>query len=336
MLNLFESELDSESCYLLRITQSDQLIKRFFRVLILLPSFLCLDAAFVALGWSRFLAFDSVGVSEPVPIAPTEWGLTIRETALFLSVWVIYLFDRLYDTRRHSWSGANLADSSPFSTSSDSGFPLRHQFAIRHSKWLLMLFLVGVLLLGLLSPQLEGSDWLLGLWVGVGVFGYFILFRFAKQLRGTQGLVSHFPAKETALAVFFTFGVLGAAERFEGSPHPWIETFLIGAAFALLVLSDCLLIAYAERKFDRDHDTASYFSRRKSPGMRIVFSLLAIVLLISVSLATLFGESTTGLILAGSATGLILVHLSSLPSRYRQPVFDAILLLPWIPLLFFS
>ena len=336
MLNLFESGLDSESCYFLRITQSDRLIKRFFRVLILLPSFLCLDAAFVALGWSRFLAFDSVGMSKPVPIAPPEWGLTIRETALFLSVWVIYLFDRLYDTRRHLAAGANLANSSPFSTCSGSGFPLRHQFAIRHSKWLLMLFLVGVLLLGLLSPRLESSDWRLGLWVGVGVFGYFILFRFAKQLPGIQGLVSHFPAKETALAVFFTFGVLGAAERLGGSPHRWIETSVAGAAFAILVLSDCLLIAYAEREFDRDHDIASYFSQRKAPGMRIAFSLLAVVLLISITLATLFGESTIGLVLAGSATGLMLVHLSSLPTRYRQPVFDAILLLPWIPLLFFA
>ena len=106
------------------------------------------------MGWSQFLADERTGATLSIPDAISIRELTIRDLALFLCVWVIYLFGRLYDRRK---------------VPSSDIVPLRHQFAKDHLKLLTTLLGIGILSLVLLVPRLETSDWFLGLWVSAGV-----------------------------------------------------------------------------------------------------------------------------------------------------------------------
>lgn len=298
-------------------------------------SCLCLDAPLVAVSWSLLLGIRLGGPLSPLP-----------HLGLGLAVWAVYLFDRIYDTRP--------SVSPPRSTE-------RHRFARRHRRWmaaLLVLAVAGGLALApfLLSLLLiEGAAL-----VGLGVLVYYACFRFVPDRvfprRGTPGLAGRqrsgagdekakeekpegmrsavrtprLPWKEAAVATCFTAGVALAA----GLSPAEGEALFVAAAFWLLALANCLLVARAEAEEDRRGDRAAFFADGKMAEGKWMAALPVLLPPVFVLLAALFGawrgiDRVLAGTLAGAATGLLLC-LAIPASRVRavSPFADAVLFLP--------
>lgn len=265
--------------------------------LLLLPSCLCLDAPFVALGWARTFA----GTDARAP----------ELASLFFAVWAIYLADRLYDRRRPPRVDDTLA-------------PRRHQWARRHPRLLASLALVaqGGLAVSLVSGlQPATIRW------GLGLAGLTLLYQLG--FRGPSLVpqpAGRWPAKELGIATIFAAGVATAATAGDLLA---IRLLPLGS-FACLVTGNCLLIARTERHWDELVDPAAFYSR--GPWSR---PLPEGFLLASLALALLDGlhlpnPADLALVLCAGATW-ILGHWHGRGARlWTQASADALLLLPWV------
>jgi hypothetical protein len=258
-----------------------------------LPSSLCLDAPFVALGWALLLS--------PVPAAGRNGALA----ALFLTVWTVYLADRLFDSLRHGKAAT---------------VPSRHEWARSHRGWLLVLLLTATVGAALTIPAVPSRTlrpgWILAAATGI----YFLVFRGSRIHRRLAGV---FPAKELVIGTVFAFGVLLAAR---GSAGLDSAPALLGA-MTLLFTGNCLLIARTEAVSDRTRDEAAYFSGTGSchhlpEGFLAASAGLALVLDPSIhEIGTLAVAISAGATLAVSR-----IRRGEVP----QALADALLLSPWI------
>lgn len=282
------------------------LIKIHLARLLLFPSLLCLDAPFIALGWAICLSED-LGGADRDGFSPWVGG------ALFLSVWLIYLFDRLLDVSR---SGA-LIPLTP-----------RHEWARRHRGLLaglfgaaLICFLAGVL------PRLEEKIIIGGLAIGFVTGLYYAAFRFSRCYAVSGKAV---PFKESTIALCFAGGILLVA-----SPTGFSSglIFLV-AGYLALFTANCLLIARAERGIDRVADPAAYFSEERDPAPRANLPGRGAILAVACGAATLRLEgewvrSSLSLIVCGLLTWM-LARRGEDDDRLTQPLADGIQWFPWI------
>lgn len=204
------------------------------RPLWLLPSFLCLDAPFAALGWTLCLARDGRVAGARGP----------ESAALFAAVWLVYLGDRIFDARRHR--------SLP-----PKGLAPRHEWARRHPLMLASLAGVAALVGAAALPWLETRTLLAGGALALATGIYFGVFRLSRLHRR---MPRRLPTKELGIAFVFTAGVALAA----GVGRPFPAATL--ASLGLLVLGNCLLIARVERGWDRLGDEAAYFAGIGGPN----------------------------------------------------------------------
>ncbi|HTW66758.1 MAG TPA: hypothetical protein VME17_19195 [Bryobacteraceae bacterium] len=168
------------------------------------PNLLSLDAPLVAVLWQGFLGY--------------RFGIPLRlagRLVLFLTVWAIYLVDRLLDARK---------PPAPLE-------PARHRFNRRHAKWIWALSaLVAVsdamIAILWLSPAILRE----GLIPLAGVLAYLAIFH-------ASGKSIHIP-KEIAGAVLFTGGTFVVA----WSTLPCRRLAWAAAAFFLLCLANMVAI----------------------------------------------------------------------------------------------
>ncbi len=281
------------------------LIKTRLARLLLFPSLLCLDVPFVALGWAFCLSFD-LGGGDHDAFSP------IVAAALFLSVWIIYLFDRIYDvtrsvaavprTRRHEWAGEHRS-------------LLGGLFVAA-----LLSFLIAVL------PRLEVKTIVTGLALGLITGLYYLAFRFSRIYLRLRGAL---PFKEITIALCFAGGILlvAAPTSFSAALIPLV------AGYLSLFTANCLLISRAERGIDRVVDPAAYFSP-STRGSRLPEwgALLATACgLVTLVLEAGWARSSASLILCGLLTYLLTRRRWD-EDRLTQPLADGIQLLPWLVL----
>jgi len=284
--------------------------------LLLLPSYLCLDAPLVALGWALALDADS-------PAGESGWA---RPAALFCCVWMVYLADRLHD-----------ASGPP----PDADTPPRHRFAARHRGLLLAILLaVGTGAALFVLPALERREFLAGFAVAGGTAFYFLAFRIVRRVipdRGAPDPVasdenpgSLVPWKESTIALCFAAGVFVAAGVVPGTPSTIVEAI----ALFLLFLANCLFISAAEAEHDATRDRTAFFAGDRSGGLLTLPALILAVVLAGVLIWPFAGVDRVSVSLAVSGLAL----LGGLPLARRrphsaQPFADAVLLAPWAILL---
>ncbi len=277
---------------------------------LLFPSLLCLDAPFVALGWAFCLLADlgGGGRADYGPVA----------AALFLSLWLIYLFDRLYDVTRSGVSGS---------------LSRRHEWARRHRVLLGGLFVAALCsFLFLVLPRLDARTILMGLALGFFTGLYYFAFRFSRLYLRLRGAV---PFKESMIALCFAGGILLVA-----GPAVFRIGFLpLVAGYLSLFTANCLLISRDEREIDRLADPAAYFSKDPSvpsgkpasglPGWGALFASVCGGLTLIFEAGWI--RSSSGLILCGFFT-FLLTRRSGNEDGIAQPLADGIQLLPWLVL----
>jgi hypothetical protein len=265
------------------------------RHLLLLPSFLCLDAPFVALGWALLLSPSPAGAHSAV------------FAALFLAVWIVYLCDRIFDSLRPD------KDTS-------SAPPARLAWARKHRRLLAALALgagtAATVVVGKLPPATASPGWIL---LGATAL-YFLLFRGSRIRRGPAGFI---PAKELAIGTVFAFGVLLAARGGGGlssAPVPLVS-------MALLFSGNCLLIARTETSSDRSRDEAAYFSVPAAWRFLPEAFLLAAAAL-ALAFAPSYRDTATIAVFVPAMATLALSW--SRRGAVPQALADALLLLPWL------
>lgn len=235
--------------------------------------------------------------------------------ALFLSVWMIYLFDRLFDVSR---SGA-----------SDPLTP-RHEWARRHRSLLGGLFAAAfVSFLVAVLPRLEGKIIVVGLAIGFFTCLYYVAFRFSRWYAVLGRVV---PFKEITIALCFTGGILLVAS-------PAVFTYgLISlvTGYHALFTANCLLIAHAERGIDRVADPAAFFSEERPFAPHDGLPGRGAILAAAGGCATLLLEgewlrSSLSLIVCGLLTWM-LAQRGGDDDNVTQPLADGIQLFPWMVL----
>ncbi|MDF1656116.1 MAG: hypothetical protein P1U58_00810 [Verrucomicrobiales bacterium] len=209
---------------------------------------LCLDAPLVAAAWALVVSSLREGpLDSPYPVV-----------ALFSAVWAVYLFDRLYDTRR---------------LAIEKHMPMRHKFTVRFRSLILTLLVIALSLALLSYPFLpvimkQGGAILAGL-----TLGYYVVFRFFRRFSG-QFLRG--PWKELTIALCFTSGIFLSVFPIEASA----EALLLGVAMTSLFFANCFRISMAEADYDKFHDPAGFFafSCRRSSRTVVVLPTLAFVI----------------------------------------------------------
>lgn len=173
---------------------------------------LSLDAPLVALVWQDFVA----------RCYPTVLR-TPGRLVLGLTVWAIYLADRLMDVRHP----AGAYEST------------RHRFYREHQGFA-QLLLGAVLLADLITAVvwLRPAVFSNGLWAGAGVIGYLAIFALLR-IRGRWW-------KQASAAVLFTVGVFLVAST--GTAEPWRLLGWPAGVFCALCLGNLLLIESWEQR----------------------------------------------------------------------------------------
>ncbi|MEO0414693.1 MAG: hypothetical protein AAF226_07055 [Verrucomicrobiota bacterium] len=240
------------------------------------PSLLCLDAPLVAYFWA--LIFGG--------------GYLPMLIGLFGTVWFIYLFDRLWDIRK-----TVIADT------------MRHQFAKKHPKFLLALFVPALTCIGYGALSISTEQTLRASVVAAGVAAYFVGFKFLKPS------YPRFPFKEVMIGLCF-------AGAYPVIRWPlMIEEWLGLLVFAVLCTVNCLIISQAESASDEVVDPGAFFAKERAP-----FPFFAILIATSISSALLALSSLPlALPLSLLTTTLSLwfiLNRAPQPARFTQPLAD--------------
>lgn len=251
----------------------------------LLPNVLSLDAPLVAVAWQALLA---------------EWsGTPLRAVArviLFLTVWLIYIVDRLLDARRP----ARAAE------------PERHQFYRQHRfgacvAAAMILVTDATLILFELHPAVFRT----GLLALAGVSLYFL---------ALHGMTPHakmplFP-KEAAVALLFMAGTFLVA--FTRTAAPVLSLLPAAASFFLLCLANLVAIEFGEG----------------ATGLRLGRWYLGWVPALAFLWPVLWpGQWSYAIALSAAALSVIYALGSRVSSPARRVLVDAVLLVPPLLLL---
>ncbi len=188
----------------------------------LLPSWLSIDSPIVVVTWTW--AF-SRALDRP---ASREVYL-----AIFLACWSVYLLDRLIDVAR-------CQDWSLVSGRMRFGRQFRSLFGL-----LLLSCLVAAALLFRGGQITEIAQ--RGVWVGVGVLGYGLLFVVPVVSR------RKWPGKEFAVGLFSALAILAALPS---ETALTVSQGIAFCAFAAVVSLNCLVIAARDRELDQINDSA--------------------------------------------------------------------------------
>ena len=277
------------------------IIKKFVQEAISLPSNLCFDAPLVAVGWAVLIGVETRGDLPPLYIIG----------GLFLAVWGIYLFDRIFDSFRLPIIEAT---------------PRRHLFAKKYR--FILYFLSGVTVFAgatFILPHVTADLFKVAFAPGLLCLLYFVIFRFARQSGGLR-----IPAKELVIGFCFASGVMVAA----GTHYTEFSSWVLGLALAFLFAGHCLVIGSAEQEFDSEMDAASFFGNRGTRDWIPIF-LLSGVLLLALILALWYSVPFVGAsLIIGSLLQFICFKRAG--TDLMQPLADAGLLFPWLLLLFFG
>uniref|UniRef100_Q01UL7 UbiA prenyltransferase n=1 Tax=Solibacter usitatus (strain Ellin6076) TaxID=234267 RepID=Q01UL7_SOLUE len=258
------------------------------------PNLLSLDAPVIALLWQALLARTFA-----IPIRPAG------RLVLGLTVWVIYLADRLLDTR-----------AVPF-----AGEPARHLFYRRHFRGAIAM-LIGALLadfaltLFALRPPVFHN----GLLALAGVALYLAALHWKPAALRVP--------KELAVAVLFTVGVFLVS--FTNSAAPLITLWLPALTFFLLCLTNLVAIEHwewRELRGARPHDTG-----RLVAWLARWFPIWTFALAASSLAASPHSPWYRAIALSLVATLCLFASGRRLPLEVRRILVDAALL---TPLLFF-
>ena len=273
-------------------------IDRRIQLASLLPSFLCLDAPLVALGWSVAVTFHS-GSSTDTSIP--------KLLVLFFGVWSVYLADRIYDSYR-------LREVKDLTS--------RHQFAVRFRPllWTLLAATATISVSRLLN--IKDPPYLYrGVILAAATAVYFAVFRLVPK-----PWCRWIPGKEIVISLCFAFGVMLTAD----TASLTILNGILALGLAGICLYNCLIISYSESAFDGQHDPQAFYALHPElpppawPGW---------VSGISGCLVFLIDED----LIVGSSlliSSVALYYLSrsidrNKPAPFVQAAADAILLLPW-------
>lgn len=271
-----------------------------------MPSNLCLDAPLIAVGWACLISVGTTG----------DYPSLYKTGGLFLAVWGIYLFDRIYDSFR-----LPLIKSTPS----------RHTFAKKCRPVLVGLGSLVALATGLtIVPHLEKALIKLAIFPAILCLLYFVIFRFLKWPGENPARRIRFPAKELMIGIVFASGVMIAAD----SIYLAISGALVEIGLAALFAANCLIIGRAEHEFDRETDGASFYSHDLSANW-VPTALLLVAIGIGVTLLILGLTEPVGIALIACALLQLAIHRRSDPSL-TQPGADGVLLLPWLMLLLFG
>jgi hypothetical protein len=277
------------------------LIKIHLARLLFFPSFLCLDAPLAALGWALCLSAD---------LGRPDQGTFPAAAALFLCVWLIYLFDRLYDVSRRD--GAKQ-------------FTPRHEWARQHRFLLGSWFVAAFVLFSVVVlPRLETKTILTGFALGLVTGLYYLAFRFSRFYSCLRGVV---PFKELTIALCFTGGIFLVA-------WPTVLTMalvLLAAGCLSLFTANCLVISRAEQGSDHLADPAAYFSRpirtSRLPEWSALFAAGCGVVACLVARGA--DRSPVSLLLCGFFTFLVARRRAD-EEGLTQPLADGIQMIPWV------
>ncbi len=268
------------------------------------PNLLSLDAPIVAVLW--FFAFSRTFGS------PFAWPAA---TVLFLTVWAIYIADRLLDgLRQKDWDRATT----------------RHRFVHVHQKVFLVLLGLIVLIAAIISLKELPLDLLLA---GLGLCGvvalYFTAFvRLVPQFKPLR-------AKEFACGFVFAIGTaLGVDVLRHGLlSHP-LEVLPSILLFAGLCIFNCLVIAARERHSDQINDPTAASGWWLQLDRDLMFLGLGLCI-VSVAFCFFGGHFFIYLVIFISSLFLTLLHFFQerfAPSLSRV-LADAVLLSPLLLLL---
>lgn len=259
-----------------------------------LPSWLGLDAPFVVTTWTV-----AIGLSTGERIRPDSI------LALWSTVWLIYLIDRLYDVAScQDWSRA----------------PGRMAFG-RDYRWLLLAATIvpaAILASVVYSGHLPRDVVPRGAGVAACFFLYIVLF-----VRST-GFTKKLPGKEIAVGLFFALGafaVIGLTRN--------LLTYY--AVLCALVAFNCLLISAKDVEYDTLNDKAGAGSWW--PHLDRDLYGLGVLLLVLISLSPLLGVTTSfAAVSVSSIVLMLLLHRRSrkLSADTVRALADFCLLTPWV------
>ncbi len=224
-----------------------------------------------------------------------------------MTVWGIYILDRLYDT----WN---------FKPATDT--PIRYQFAARRRVPLMVL--AALVWIGVFSclPLIQHSMFFAGGLLASVTLSYYVAFRFLSRRRRNGQLV---PWKELTIALCFSIGILVSIDTDFPSP----QVLLCGLSMACLFLGNCLTISSAESEFDSRHDQSGYFSNRRTSTKQVMPLLATAAFLISLLLLIAFdAKLLAGVIFVTALGNLIVCQRPRLDTRFVHALSDFVLFLP--------
>ncbi|MEM7601263.1 MAG: hypothetical protein AAF357_07575 [Verrucomicrobiota bacterium] len=220
---------------------------------------------------------------------------------LFTSIWSIYLFDRLYDTR----------DFKPTEET-----PWRHSFTARHRRGFFLLLTLSSIATAVTLLLIPPHIWIGGALLGTVTVIYYLLFRFFHSDSNPR---HRWPWKEFFIATCFSGGVLLCSPGL-GSE---LMTALLGLSLASLFFCNCLMISKAEASFDQQHDSAGFYSSGGSSRSKTL-----VILPFSVLLLAIYLLAFTSLVLLGAAllvtsfVYLLMILSQKISDRWVQPLSD--------------
>lgn len=231
--------------------------------------------------------------------------------ALFLGVWVIYLFDRLYDVCRARSPGL---------------LTQRHRWTRDHFRLIVSLGVIALgLLFGLVLPHLERMTVIAGTVPGLMTLLYYLIFRF----RRTVSLPWRLPLKEITIALCFALGiVITATVGVIGR-----DFLVFSGGLVLLFFGNCLLIARSESTLDSCNDPSACFANAASSKRRPwpeVMSILAMISGVPLLISGSFPLSSPALIICAGLTFLLSCSEGKAGPAFTQAKADAILVIPLV------
>ncbi|MFN7934792.1 MAG: hypothetical protein U0R19_15800 [Bryobacteraceae bacterium] len=251
------------------------------------PNLLGLDAPLVALTWQAFLALTIA-----VPLRP------VGRVTLGLTVWVIYLADRLLDVRH-----------APTTRETE-----RHRFHRRHGR-----LLWSLLILALCADLAAVLFWLRPAVLQTGMLPFTAVILYMGSVHRQRMRIP----KEFAVAMLFTAGTFLIGWTF--TPHR-LNLFLPAAAFLLLCLANLVAIEIWEWRELRN-------GQGKPPHRAtILISRFLPWWLGALALSPIAAPSPWFLAISASAIAILLLHWTraSLSLNARRVLVDAALLTPLI------
>ena len=262
----------------------------------------CLDAPLVSITWLWLFARTFHATVDPVNYA-----------ALFLTAWLIYLADRLADSR-------SLPNDAPRS--------LRHEFCQKHQQsWLGALAIIAIVDAVIVWRGISAGIAVVG-----GVVGALALIHLLLN-HSLGGAWPPLPLKEFAVGSLFASGTLVALFPVL---RPVTAVLAVSAmAFAALCTLNCISIAYWERELDETQGKVSFATR--FPDLRRYLARLSFVLALASAVAATVCRAGAPIFLSISLSSLLLALLDFSREKInrdeRTALADLVLFTPLLALL---